>query len=71
MRRVQDSSPRLVSGAGHDAVVLSSRVPVTMLFVRCRDGLSHHPREHVADADLGGALAAVQDFLLGLARESP
>jgi allantoate deiminase len=71
VRKVQDSSPRLVSGAGHDAVVLSSRVPVTMLFVRCRDGLSHHPREHVADADLGAALAAVQDFLLGLARESP
>lgn len=69
VRRAQGGCPRLVSGAGHDAVVLSTRVPVSMLFVRCRDGLSHHPDEHVADPDLGAALTAVQDFLLGLSRD--
>jgi allantoate deiminase len=55
------------SGAGHDAVVLSSLTPVTMLFVRCRNGLSHHPDEHVLPRDLGVALDILVDFLTRLA----
>jgi allantoate deiminase len=38
-----------------------------MLFVRCRDGLSHHPDEHVAPADLAIALRVLCDFLKRLA----
>jgi allantoate deiminase len=60
---VQGRSLSLVSGAGHDAVVLSSLTSVAMLFVRCRDGLSHHPREHVATGDLAVALRVMVDFL--------
>ena len=60
---VQGRSLNLVSGAGHDAVVLSSLTSVAMLFVRCRGGLSHHPREHVSTADLGIALRALVHFL--------
>ena len=55
------------SGAGHDAVVLSSLAPVAMLFVRCRGGLSHHPGEFVARRDLEAALRIVVDFLGRLA----
>lgn len=36
----------LVSGAGHDAVYTSLRVPTAMMFVRCRDGVSHNPAEY-------------------------
>jgi allantoate deiminase len=61
----QGRAPRLVSGAGHDAVVLSALTPVAMLFVRCRGGLSHHPAEHVSTADLGVALRVLVDFLEG------
>ncbi len=45
---------RLYSGAGHDAMAMSAIAPVAMLFVRCRDGLSHHPDEAItaADADI-------------------
>ena len=46
----------LASGAGHDAVVVSRIAPVSMLFVRCRDGLSHHPDEYAAPKDLATAL---------------
>ncbi|MFM9032265.1 MAG: M20/M25/M40 family metallo-hydrolase, partial [Opitutaceae bacterium] len=60
---VQGSDVRLVSGAGHDAVVLSALTPVAMLFVRCREGLSHHPREHVSTADLAVALRVLVRFL--------
>lgn len=62
---VQGRAPRLVSGAGHDAVVLAGLTPVAMLFVRCRGGLSHHPAEHVSTADLGVALRVLADFLEG------
>jgi allantoate deiminase len=66
---IQGRAPGLVSGAGHDAVVMASLTPVAMLFVRCRDGLSHHPREHVSTADLGVALRVLVDFLGRLAAE--
>jgi hydantoinase/carbamoylase family amidase len=36
----------LVSGAGHDSVYTSRKVPTAMVFVRCRDGVSHNPNEY-------------------------
>ena len=68
VRAVQSSAPALVSGAGHDAVVMAGLAPVAMLFVRCRAGLSHHPDEFAARADLEVALRVVGDFLERLAR---
>jgi allantoate deiminase len=70
VRAVQRRSLSLVSGAGHDAVVMSALTPVAMLFVRCRDGLSHHPDEYASPADLAVALRVVVDFLERLAKES-
>lgn len=67
---VQRRSISLVSGAGHDAVVLAALAPVAMLFVRCREGLSHHPDEFASPADLAVALRVVVDFLLRLAKDS-
>ncbi|HEX4951935.1 MAG TPA: allantoate amidohydrolase [Thermoanaerobaculia bacterium] len=67
VREIQGRSVELASGAGHDAVIASRLAPVAMLFVRCRDGLSHHPDEHVEPEDLGLALAATVDFLERLA----
>jgi allantoate deiminase len=61
----------LASGAGHDAVIVSSLAPVAMLFVRCRGGLSHHPDEFVARRDLEAALGIVVDFLSRLASRHP
>ncbi|MEY8828234.1 Zn-dependent hydrolase [Sedimentitalea sp. XS_ASV28] len=36
----------LVSGAGHDALMVARKVPTTMIFIPCRDGLSHNEAEH-------------------------
>ncbi len=54
------SAPHLVSGAFHDAIHLANHCPTAMLFVPCRDGLSHHPDEHteLADAVAGTQLLA-------------
>ncbi len=54
----------LPSGAGHDAVALAPAMPVAMLFVRCRDGLSHHPLEHASLEDIDSALNVMDKFLL-------
>ena len=53
----------LVSGAGHDAVVLSRLCPAAMLFVRCAGGVSHDPRESVDEADVTVALDVVERFV--------
>jgi allantoate deiminase len=68
---VQGDEIDLVSGAGHDAVILSQLTDVAMLFVRCRGGLSHHPDEFASPRDLAVALDVVVDFLGRLARSTP
>ncbi len=54
---------RLPSGAGHDAMVMATRLPTAMLFVRSPGGISHHPDESVIAEDLEAALAAGELFL--------
>ena len=71
VKSVQGRSLSLVSGAGHDGVVMATQTPIAMLFVRCRDGLSHHPDEYAAPKDLGVALAVTIDFLVRLAASHP
>ncbi len=66
---VQGRNLSLVSGAGHDGVVMAALTPIAMLFVRCRDGLSHHPDEYASPKDLAVALDVTVDFLERLAEE--
>jgi allantoate deiminase len=58
---------RLVSGAGHDAMVLAALAPTAMLFIRCKDGISHNPAEDVLESDVEKALQAMLLFIEGLA----
>jgi allantoate deiminase len=48
----------MVSGAGHDAMILQERIPSTMIFLRSPGGISHHPEESVRAQDVENALAA-------------
>jgi allantoate deiminase len=54
----------LPSGAGHDAVTLSELTDIAMLFVRCRDGISHNPAESVTVEDVVVAIKMLERFLL-------
>jgi allantoate deiminase len=56
----------LPSGAGHDAAAISAICPVSMLFLRCKGGVSHHPDESVKTADVAKGIAVMTDFLLAL-----
>lgn len=53
----------LVSGAGHDAVVVAAVAPVCMLFVRCYKGISHHPEENVEVGDIAAAIKVSDHFI--------
>jgi allantoate deiminase len=53
----------LPSGAGHDAVSMSSITEVAMLFVRCKGGVSHNPAESVTSEDVGVAIDVLSKFL--------
>jgi len=63
---VQTSCPVLESNAGHDAVAMAMEMGVAMLFVRCRDGLSHHPDEFVEPTDIEVAIDTMARFLVAL-----
>jgi allantoate deiminase len=59
---------RLVSGAGHDAMVMAALCPTAMLFIRCRGGISHNPAEQVDPADADVALRVMLGFIDRLER---
>ena len=61
---------RMVSGAGHDAVVMAGVCPMAMLFLRSIGGISHHPDEAVHPADVHAALDVMVAFLERLAGET-
>lgn len=56
----------LASGATHDASAMADLCPIAMLFVRCRDGVSHVPDEYASPADMGRAVEAIAGFLAAL-----
>jgi hydantoinase/carbamoylase family amidase len=56
------------SGAAHDTMSIADRVPSAMVFVPCRDGISHSPLE---DADAADAALAAEIVLAAIARLVP
>jgi beta-ureidopropionase / N-carbamoyl-L-amino-acid hydrolase len=46
------SSKHIVSGAMHDACPMAKIVPTTMIFIPCRDGVSHDVTEYASEADM-------------------
>ncbi|QSZ33106.1 hypothetical protein DSL72_002691 [Monilinia vaccinii-corymbosi] len=42
---------RMVPGAGHDSVYISRHAPTPMIFLPCRDGVSHNPAESCSTED--------------------
>jgi allantoate deiminase len=58
------------SGAGHDAMVMATRMPAAMLFLRSPAGISHHPSETVLEEDVEAALHVGRRFLERMAADS-
>jgi hydantoinase/carbamoylase family amidase len=58
---------RMISGAYHDAMILGARVPIGMIFVPSAGGISHHPDEFTASADLDRGVRVLAGTLARLA----
>ncbi|NNU81040.1 M20 family metallo-hydrolase [Halovulum dunhuangense] len=55
------------SGATHDASAMADLCPVSMLFVRCRGGVSHRPDEHASARDIAAAVGVLERMVTRLA----
>ncbi|WP_017549413.1 Zn-dependent hydrolase [Salinicoccus carnicancri] len=65
--RRQGQTPfHLPSGAGHDAMSIGTKYPVTMLFVRSIGGISHTPEEFSHVSDIRDAVLILKDFFENL-----
>ena len=49
---------RMVSGAGHDAMIVAEQIPAAMIFLRTPGGISHDPAESVLMDDVATAIEA-------------
>lgn len=62
-----DQPMALWSPAGHDAMAIAAVTDVGMLFLRCADGISHSPDEHVRAIDVARGLDALEAAVLRVA----
>ncbi len=65
--RLGVSHQYITSGAGHDACFVANRVPTTMLFAPCKDGISHHESESAEPEDLEAVCNALLHAVLDVA----
>lgn len=65
-----DTDPMaLWSRAGHDGMAIGAVTEIGMLFVRCFDGISHHPGEAVREVDVAAGLDAFEAAVLAVAQK--
>jgi N-carbamoyl-L-amino-acid hydrolase len=57
----------IVSGAGHDAVYVARVAPAAMIFVPCKDGISHNEIEDASPADLAAGCDVLARAMLARA----
>ena len=70
IRGIGSAPYRMVSGAGHDAMILAEKVPAAMIFLRSPGGISHDPAESVKIEDVARALECGSQLLDQLANSS-
>ncbi|TXN03674.1 Zn-dependent hydrolase [Methylobacterium sp. WL64] len=58
---------RIISGAGHDACNLAAKVPTAMIFVPCKDGVSHNESESATPGDCAAGADVLLQTVLRLA----
>jgi len=61
------SHRRVTSGAGHDACNLASIIPAAMIFVPCKDGISHNELEDATQADCAAGANVLLHTVIALA----
>ena len=59
----------IVSGAGHDCVYVNRVCDVGMIFVPCKDGLSHNPKESITKEQAAAGAEVLYRTVLALSKE--
>ena len=59
---------RMVSGPGHDSCYTARHVPTSMIFIPCRDGLSHNEEESAEPEHLAAGAEVMLRAVLEMAR---
>lgn len=67
IQKTGGTAHRMVSGAGHDAMILAEKIPAAMIFLRTPGGISHDPAESVAVGDVAKAIECGMHLLEQLA----
>lgn len=62
---------RIASGALHDSANVAKVAPTAMVFIPCKDGISHNVREYASPEDLAAGTNVLLDALLTLAAAKP
>ena len=62
------SHRRMVSRAYHDSSFMARIAPVAMVFIPCRDGVSHRPDEYAAPEDIGRGVKVLARTLAALSK---
>ncbi|CAK9883800.1 MAG: N-carbamoyl-L-amino-acid hydrolase [Candidatus Erwinia impunctatus] len=58
------STREIVTGAGHDAVYMSYLAPTGMIFIPCKEGISHNEAEYAAPDDVTAGANVLLHLLL-------
>jgi N-carbamoyl-L-amino-acid hydrolase len=69
-RRLGYSSLDMLSGAGHDAMNVARVAPTGMIFVPCKDGLSHNEAESATPSHLAAGAHTLLETLVTRARRA-
>jgi N-carbamoyl-L-amino-acid hydrolase len=67
-RRARVACRRMPSGAGHDAMNMAKLAPAGMIFIPCRQGVSHNPDEYASPEDIMTGIEVLTATLFELAK---
>lgn len=68
-KKLEIPAKEMVSGAGHDAVYVSKVAPTSMIFIPCKDGLSHNELESAKKEDVVDGANVLLHAVLELAKQ--
>ena len=58
---------RMLSGAGHDAMNIADRAPTAMIFIPCKNGISHNEAESASPSDVAAGANVLLHAVIELA----
>ncbi|GGF94848.1 M20 family metallo-hydrolase [Paenibacillus abyssi] len=68
-KEMKVAAPELMSGPFHDSLAMSYYCDYGMIFVRCKEGISHNPQEYASKEDIATGTELLYQTLLKMCQE--